>query len=99
MRSFAVSDMTPSHFVERIRLALAEEDLAGIVSVSVEGETIVARLRRLGNTELRFQLEQRGQGFSAHLVGERVAPLHRPYRRRFEQTLESLLARLGGEVS
>ncbi len=98
MRTFHVPGMTPAEFVERARGALADHGLAGNVSLELRGRELVVRLTHMGSSELRYALAPGDHGFSARLVGERVALLHAPFRGVFDEKFAEIIARVGGSA-
>lgn len=99
MKRFEVPDRSPEEFVEDVRRALAGRSLGQIVSLDVEGEQIVVRLRKMGTTELRYDTAPEGEGFVATLAREKVAPFHAPFRADFEHKLEHVLDDLGARLA
>jgi len=95
MRAFEVNDGTPEDFVERVAMALVERGLDDYVSLSLEGPELAARFRWMGTTELRYRLAANEGGFRADLIGERVSPLHAPFRGRFEERFDQVLKQVG----
>ena len=92
--AFEVDGMTPGAFVAALRHELAGEDLAVKVSASLGPEVLLVTVEGLGRSVLRYDLIPRQDGFSARLRSQRVAPLHLPFRRQFEERLGRLLARV-----
>jgi len=99
MRSFEVPDVGPDEFIERVRQALSGRELERMVSLEHRGDELVVRFSRLGTSELRYALEETGDGFRAELVHEQVAFLHIAFQRTFEEHFESVIARVGGRVA
>lgn len=99
MRSFEVPDVGPDEFIERVHTALAGRELERMVSLDHRGAELVVRFSRLGTSELRYALEEMGDGFRAELIHEQVALLHAAFRRTFEEHFEGVIARVGGRVA
>jgi hypothetical protein len=99
MRSFEAPDLSPDEFVEKIREKLADRDLAGYVSLELEGDYLLLRVRWMGTTSLDYRLTPSGRGFRAELIRERVAPLHGVFRDRFEGYFAAALAATGARVT
>lgn len=99
MRGFAVPHLTPGAFVEKVRSAVADQDLDQMVRVTLRGDELVVSISRLGRSELRYRLTPERDGFRADLVAQRAAPLHTLYRQAFEETLAGLLDRVGATLT
>ena len=95
MRAFEVNDGTAEDFVERVASALAERGLDDYVSLRLEDPELRVRFRWMGVTELRYRLALNEGGFRADLIGERVSPLHAPFRGRFEERFDQVLEQVG----
>jgi len=98
MRSFRVPGMDPQEFVEQVRRALANHDMAGHVTLQLAGDDLVVRLEYMGTTRLHYRLERDGDGLAARLVGERVALLHAPFRDAFDTKFADIISKVGGSV-
>ena len=99
MRSFEVTGQTPQHFVSRVQRSLEDHGLTDNVSVRCEGAEIVARIRWMGTTELRYRTDALDDGFRATLDRHRVAPLHGAFQHAFEERLEGVLAKVGAKLA
>ena len=64
----------------------------------LDGDEIVVRISWLGTTELRYQVQEGAEGFSANLQRQRVAPLHGAFQRKFEERFEAILAKVGARL-
>ena len=98
MRSFEVPGASPADFVDRVARALVEAELADHVKLQLIGDEIVARLRWLGTTELRYRVDRHEDGFRAELAQQKIAPLHGAFRRAFDERFERILAELGARL-
>ena len=98
MHSFEVTGQTPEDFVARVNRSLDDHGLSGNVTVRFEGEDIVARIRWMGTTELRYRAETTDEGFRADLDRHRVAPLHGAFQHAFEERLEGVLEMVGARL-
>ena len=98
MHSFEVTEKTPEDFVAGVNRSLAEHGLADNVSVDCDGKDIVARIRWMGTTELRFRTRATDGGFRADLQRQRVAPLHGAFQQSFEARFENVLAKVGAKL-
>jgi hypothetical protein len=99
VKSFEVENATPTEFVRRVRRELSERELDDYVEVD-GGETgLVVRFRWMGSTELRYRLESTAEGFRAILDGQRVSPLHAPFRQKFDERFDQILARVGAKTT
>ena len=98
MRAFEVSSGSAADFVGRVSSALAEGGLAEYVRLGVEGSELVVRFRWMGSSELRYRLTETENGFRAEPSGERISPLHAPFRRQFDDKLEQVLGQVGART-
>jgi hypothetical protein len=98
MHSFEVSGGTADEFVRKLSRALVDRGLAEYVEVHLVGDEMVARLRWLGTTELRYRVIPRDEGFLAELGRKRVSPLHAPFRAGFDERFEQVLSELGATL-
>jgi hypothetical protein len=98
VHSFEVSGATPAEFVARVKRALDEGELAEYVELALVAEEIVARLRWLGTTELRYRVVRQEDGFRAELGRRKIAALHAPFRRGFDERFEKILAEVGATL-
>lgn len=95
MNAFEVNGLAPEEFVVRVERALIEEGLDEHVSLRLEGDELVARLRWMGVTELRYRLIPIGDGFRADLAGQNVSLFHAAFRGPFEEHFDHILQRVG----
>jgi hypothetical protein len=98
VKSFEVDQGTPSQFIDRVRRELSERGLNQFVELDGGDDELVVRFRWMGSTELRYRLEPVGPGFRAALTGEKVSPLHAPFRQRFDDRLDQVLAKVGART-
>lgn len=98
MRSFEIDDSTPEDFVAVVNRSLETSGLSDHVTARVDGDDIVARIRWLGTTELRYRTQPVEGGFRAELQRRRVAPLHGAFQSRFEERFEEILSRVGARL-
>jgi hypothetical protein len=95
-QQFRVAGLSPEEFVDAAQRVLPDLDLGARVRIGLEGDELVVRVSRLGQTELRYTLARQGGGFVARLRHQRVAPLHRAFQRHSEQVLSQILERVVG---
>jgi|AMFO01.1.fsa_nt_gi hypothetical protein len=95
MDAFVVPDGTPQDFVARVQAELSRHGLGGMFSVELAGGEIVARLSRLGTSELRYATAPWNGGFRAHVAARRIFPLHQAFMGSFEEKFASLLESVG----
>lgn len=98
MRSFEVSQLSPSRFVEAIQAQLAARGYDRYVSVDLTGEMLGVAFKWMGTTRFSFRISPGEGGFRAELVDERVSPFHAAFRDRFEGTFEEALNKVGATV-
>jgi hypothetical protein len=98
MRAFEVSNGSAADFVGRVSSALAEGGLADYVRLGIEGADLVVRFRWMGSSQLRYRLIETENGFRAEPSGERISPLHAPFRRQFDEKLEQVLEKVGART-
>lgn len=98
MKSFEVDHGSSAAFIERVREELANRGLNQYVELDGSESELVVRFRWMGSTELQYRLEPRSEGFQAHLTGERVSPLHAPFRQRFDDRLDQVLEKVGART-
>jgi hypothetical protein len=95
VRAFRVDGTSPPQFVRGVESALTDWGLQGHTELQLSGSTLVFRVRWMGTTELRFRVTETEAGFIAEPAGERVAPLHTPFRHAFEDRFDQMLQRVG----
>ena len=98
MHSFEVRGTAPDDFVARVTRAVSEGGLGEYVEVRLVDEEIVARMRWLGTTELRYRVVPIEDGFRAELGRQKIAALHAPFRRGFDERFERILAEVGATL-
>ena len=98
MRVFEVADASPEDFVDRVAAMILTRGLAEYVSVALEGDQLLVSFRWMGTSRLHYRLEPAAGGFRATLTATRLAPVHAPFRGRFEGQLESVLSELGARL-
>jgi len=98
MRSFEVSHLSPSRFVEAIQAQLAVRGYDRYVSVDLTGERLGVELKWMGTTRFGFRISQGEGGFRADLVEQRVSPFHAAFSDRFEGYFEEALDKVGAKV-
>ena len=98
MRAFEVSNGSAADFVGRVSGALADGGLAEYVRLGIEGSELVVQFRWMGSSELRYRLTTTENGFRAEPTGERISPLHAPFRRQFDEKLEQVLGKVGART-
>ena len=98
MHSFEVDGSTPERFVAVVDRSLEKNGLSDYVSVAVDGEDMVVRIRWLGTSELRYRTRSTEGGFRAELQRQRVAPLHGAFQARFEERFEEVLSSVGARL-
>jgi len=97
MKAFEVHDVAPEEFVVRVERALIEDGLDEHVSLRLDGDELVARLRWMGVTELRYRLTPTGDGFRADLADQNVSLFHAAFRGPFEEHFDHILERVGAK--
>lgn len=95
MRSFEVDHGSPADFVDQVGRVLAERGLDSYVGLRLDGGDLVVRFRWMGSSELRYRLTEIDAGFRADLNGVKMSPFHAPFRQRFDERLEQVLAEVG----
>ena len=94
--SFEVRAMDPEGFVESARRAVATMRLPVRVTLTLEGDSLIVAVERLGRSVLRYDLDRHGTGFTARLRSRKVAPLHRPFGNDFLETVTRVLGQVAG---
>ena len=95
MRAFEVDAGSPADFVDQVGRVLAERELDSYVGLRLDGDELVVRFRWMGSSELRYVLSEIESGFRADLDDVRMSPFHAPFRQRFNERLDQVLAEVG----
>lgn len=95
MLAFDVPDASPEVFVDRVEQTIVERGLGDHVHVALRGGELLVSFRWLGTSHLSYRVETGDNGFRATLSSTRMAPMHAPFRARFEGQLERVLLDLG----
>lgn len=98
MLAFEVPDASPEVFVDRVERTIVERGLGGHVHVALRDDELVVSFRWLGTSHLSYRVETVDDGFRATLSSTRMAPMHAPFRARFEGQLERVLLDLGARL-
>ena len=85
-------------FIERVKKALSEGGLADYVNVATDGGELIVDFRWMGSSQLRYRISEGVSGFRAELSGEKMSPLHAPFRQRFEDRFEKIIGAVGATV-
>ncbi len=86
---------SPADFVDQVGRVLAERELDSYVGLRLDGDELVVRFRWMGSSELRYVLSEIESGFRADLDDVRMSPFHAPFRQRFNERLDQVLAEVG----
>lgn len=81
-----------------MRKELADRGLSQYVALAGDDSQLAVRFRWMGTTEIRYRLESAGNGFRATLSDERVSAFHAPFRQRFDDRFDEVLARVGART-
>jgi hypothetical protein len=98
MRSFELVSTSPDDFVDRVRSGLAARGYDRNLSIRLDADRLVIQFRWMGTTSFEYRVTERGDGFRADLVDQRVAPLHAPFTDRFEGYFDQALEELGAKT-
>jgi hypothetical protein len=90
--------MSPSAFVQAMRAKLAAKEFEDYVVIDLNGSSLAVELRWMGTSRFEFQVAERGDGFRADFVRQRIAPLHGAFTDRFEHYFEDALAKVGAKA-
>lgn len=98
MKSFEVKGDSPDAFIAKVMTAIGGRDLGKIVSFKHASGEMSVIFSKLGTTEIKYSVDQTGEGFKAALKSEKVALAHRPFRSDIEGKLISVMKKLGARV-
>ena len=86
---------SPADFVGEVGRVLAERGLDDYVGLRLDGDELVVLFRWMGSSELRYGLTEIEGGFRAELADVRMSRFHAPFRQRFDERLDQVLAEVG----
>jgi hypothetical protein len=98
VQAFVFDAGSITDFIERVKKALSEGGLAEYVYVATDGGELVVNFRWMGSSQLRYRISEDDSGFRAELSGEKMSPLHAPFRQRFEDRFEKIIGAVGATV-
>jgi len=98
MHSFDVPAMSTTEFVQAMRAKLEAKEFDDYVVIELNGSSLTVELRWMGTSRFDFQVTERGDGFRADFVRQRIAPLHGAFTDRFDHYFEDALAKVGARA-
>lgn len=99
MKSFESKTASIQDFLKKVEAALEGRDLGEITRFKLQGNELLVIFSKLGTTELKYKIDQQGDGFKALLAGEKVALTHRPLKADITARLARVMEREGAHCS
>ena len=99
MKTFASSNKLPELFLTEFNAALEGRELGKMVEVTMEKNKLTVTIKKLGTSEMFFEVTIKENGFEAHKTSEKISFAHKPFRAELEGKLARVMEGLGAKVS
>lgn len=82
----------------KIMTALGERELGKMVSLDIAGSELIVRIKKLGESILKFNHQIEGKELCINLIDEKIAFTHRAFKDDVKAKLCSIVKATGGKV-
>jgi hypothetical protein len=97
MKGFSSTQVSIETFVQNVESALSGRDLGEIVSFALAGDELLVKFSKLGQSELRYNIERLQVGFQAKLAKEKIALMHKPLKSDITARLARVMEKQGAQ--
>lgn len=98
MRSFRVTNVEAPEFCRKVEAEIRARNFQDIAALRLDGDRLRVAFSWMGRSTLDYELREIPGGFDAILQRERMSPMHRGFKRGFEERFESILGAVGAEI-